>query len=200
MSKVSYWVWGSTFCADSYFGTRSIPVLPQWHVKDPGHCTKKCRWQFKAIKHTCAMYVALSKTVNWCMVIFGPVQKSCKLVKVFSLWIFDRQIIYQVKVDPSTLKFSVTSKKFISVFMITSHFFLFFCFVCLLFFVCLIVCWFLFVCLCVVLGFCGVGGWGVFFVCWFYIVSRMKLEKRSNENPPGIGICVWNILLFISWT
>ena len=21
------------------------PVLPQWHVKDPGHSAKKCRWQ-----------------------------------------------------------------------------------------------------------------------------------------------------------
>ena len=28
---------GSTFCADSYFGIRSIPVLLQWHVNDPGH-------------------------------------------------------------------------------------------------------------------------------------------------------------------
>ena len=23
---------------------RSIPVSPEWHVKDPGHC-HKCRWQ-----------------------------------------------------------------------------------------------------------------------------------------------------------
>ena len=28
---------GSTFCADSYFSIRSTPVLPQYHVKDPGH-------------------------------------------------------------------------------------------------------------------------------------------------------------------
>ena len=28
---------GSTFCADSYFGIRSTSVLPQKHVKDPGH-------------------------------------------------------------------------------------------------------------------------------------------------------------------
>ena len=27
-------------CADSYFGVRSTPVLPQWHVKDPGHSAK----------------------------------------------------------------------------------------------------------------------------------------------------------------
>ena len=28
---------GSTFCADSCFGVRSTPVLPQWHVENPGH-------------------------------------------------------------------------------------------------------------------------------------------------------------------
>ena len=27
----------STFRVDSYFGIRSTPVLPQQHVKDPGH-------------------------------------------------------------------------------------------------------------------------------------------------------------------
>ena len=27
---------GSIFCADSYFGVRSTPLLPQGHVKDPG--------------------------------------------------------------------------------------------------------------------------------------------------------------------
>ena len=31
---------GSTFCADSYFGIRSTPVLPQLHVKDPGQSAK----------------------------------------------------------------------------------------------------------------------------------------------------------------
>ena len=31
---------GSTFCADSYFGDRSTPVLPRLHVKDPGHFAK----------------------------------------------------------------------------------------------------------------------------------------------------------------
>ena len=34
---------GSTFCADSYFGSRSTPVLPQRHVKDPGHFAKSGR-------------------------------------------------------------------------------------------------------------------------------------------------------------
>ena len=28
------------------FGVCSTPVLPQWHVKDPGHC-QKCRWQVR---------------------------------------------------------------------------------------------------------------------------------------------------------
>ena len=31
---------GSTFCVDSYFGIRSTPVLPQWHIKNPGHSAK----------------------------------------------------------------------------------------------------------------------------------------------------------------
>ena len=31
---------GSTFCADFYFGIFSAPVLPQQHVKDPGHSAK----------------------------------------------------------------------------------------------------------------------------------------------------------------
>ena len=30
----------SIFCADFYFGIRSTPVLPQQHVKDPGHSAK----------------------------------------------------------------------------------------------------------------------------------------------------------------
>ena len=31
---------GSTFCADSIFGICSTPVLPQWHIKEPGHSAK----------------------------------------------------------------------------------------------------------------------------------------------------------------
>ena len=30
----------STFCADSYFGIRSIPVLLSKHEQYPGHCAK----------------------------------------------------------------------------------------------------------------------------------------------------------------
>ena len=33
------------FCADSYFGIRSIPVLLHQHVKDPGHLPKTARLQ-----------------------------------------------------------------------------------------------------------------------------------------------------------
>ena len=28
-----------------WFGVRSTPVLPQWHVKDPSHSTESARWQ-----------------------------------------------------------------------------------------------------------------------------------------------------------
>ena len=35
----------STLCAGSIFGVLSTPVLPQKHIKDPGHSAKKCRWQ-----------------------------------------------------------------------------------------------------------------------------------------------------------
>ena len=31
---------GSAFCADSYFGIPSTPVLPQLHVKGTGHSAK----------------------------------------------------------------------------------------------------------------------------------------------------------------
>ena len=33
-----------TLCADP-FRCPSTPVLPQWHVKDPGNSAKKCRRQ-----------------------------------------------------------------------------------------------------------------------------------------------------------
>ena len=40
---------GSTFCADSYFGIRSTPVLPVARKKSRSFC-QKCRWQVTA-KH-----------------------------------------------------------------------------------------------------------------------------------------------------
>ena len=35
-----------TFCTDSYSGVLSIPVLPQWYVKDPGHSAKSAGGRF----------------------------------------------------------------------------------------------------------------------------------------------------------
>ena len=43
---------GSTFCADSYFGIRSTPVLPQKHVKDPGHSAKSAGGRLQLNTHT----------------------------------------------------------------------------------------------------------------------------------------------------
>ena len=50
---------GSTFCADSYFGIRSTPVLPQQHVKKSrSFCQLKCRWQVPAKTRIHLTYVA----------------------------------------------------------------------------------------------------------------------------------------------
>ena len=43
---------GSTFYADSYFGIRSTPVLPQQHVKDPGHSAKSAGGRLQLNTHT----------------------------------------------------------------------------------------------------------------------------------------------------
>ena len=43
---------GSTFCADSYFGIRFTPVLPQEHVKDPGHSAKSAGGTLQLNTHT----------------------------------------------------------------------------------------------------------------------------------------------------
>ena len=42
---------GSTFCAGSYFGIRSTPVLPQYHVKDPGHSAKRAGGRLQLNTH-----------------------------------------------------------------------------------------------------------------------------------------------------
>ena len=50
---------GSTFCADSYFGIRSTPVLPQQHVKNPGHSAKSAGGRLQLNTHTpyvCGFY------------------------------------------------------------------------------------------------------------------------------------------------
>ena len=40
-----------TLCAD-LFGVRSTPVLPQWHVKDPGHSAKSAGGRLHLNTHT----------------------------------------------------------------------------------------------------------------------------------------------------
>ena len=42
----------STFCADSNFGIRSTPMLPQWHVKDPSHSAKSAGGRLQLNSHT----------------------------------------------------------------------------------------------------------------------------------------------------
>ena len=50
---------GSTFCADSYFGIRSTPVLPQKHIKDPGHSSKSAGGSLQLYTHAlCACVCA----------------------------------------------------------------------------------------------------------------------------------------------
>ena len=63
---------GSTFCADSYFGIRSTPVLPQQHIKDPGHSAKSAGGRLQLNTHT--PYVcgfAWSDMEHGCMVYTG---------------------------------------------------------------------------------------------------------------------------------
>ena len=43
---------GSTFCADSDFGIRSTPVLPQYHLKDPSHSAKSAGGRLQLNTHT----------------------------------------------------------------------------------------------------------------------------------------------------
>ena len=60
----------STFCADSYFGIRSTPVLPQCHVKGPGHSAKRACGKVQLNTHApyvCGLF-ASSVTVHGCMV------------------------------------------------------------------------------------------------------------------------------------
>ena len=43
---------GSTLCADSYSVSVPTPVLPQWHVKDPGHSAKSAGGRLHLNTHT----------------------------------------------------------------------------------------------------------------------------------------------------
>ena len=68
---------GSTLCAGSYFGMRSSPVLPQQHVKDPGHSAKcaddrlqlnthapyVCGFPCSDMRHGCMVYTEHAETV-----------------------------------------------------------------------------------------------------------------------------------------
>ena len=60
----------STLCADS-FGVRSIPVLPQWHVKRPRSFCQKCRWQ-STPKHACTLDPTKSEWAD-----YTAVQAQC---------------------------------------------------------------------------------------------------------------------------
>ena len=58
---------GSTFCADFYFGIRSTPVLPQKHVKDPGHSAKSAHGKLQRHfiqSHIGRVYVCLAGTCH----------------------------------------------------------------------------------------------------------------------------------------
>ena len=46
---------GSTFCADSYFGIRSTPVLPQQHVQEPGLSAKSVEGTQVTVKYVCTL-------------------------------------------------------------------------------------------------------------------------------------------------
>ena len=62
-SRVSW-----SFCAGSYFCIRSSPVLPQLHVKDPGHSAKSAGSRLQLIRMHLT-YVALHE-MTWCMVVW----------------------------------------------------------------------------------------------------------------------------------
>ena len=57
---------GSTFCADSYFGIRSTPVLPQLHVKNPGHSAKSAGGRLQLNTHAPYVLNRASALVTTC--------------------------------------------------------------------------------------------------------------------------------------
>ena len=60
---------GSTFCAD--FGIRSTPVLPQWHVKDPGQSNESAGGRLQLNTPACTVRMWLCIKMTWCMVVWG---------------------------------------------------------------------------------------------------------------------------------
>ena len=67
---------GATFCADSYFGIRSTLMLPQQHVKDPGHSAKSAggRLYFLQLNtYTLRMWFCMKRHGVW---LYG-VHRTC---------------------------------------------------------------------------------------------------------------------------
>ena len=56
---------GSAFYADSNLGIRSTPLLPEQHIKDPGHSAKSAGGRLQL--NTYALYVYGFHEVPWCM-------------------------------------------------------------------------------------------------------------------------------------
>ena len=50
---------GSIFCAAHYFCIHSTPVLPQKHVKDPGHSARRSGGRYFTAKHACTLRMGL---------------------------------------------------------------------------------------------------------------------------------------------
>ena len=57
----------STLCADSLLGVRSTPVLPQWHVQDPGHFAKSAGGRLH-LKHAYAFDPTKSEWADYAAV------------------------------------------------------------------------------------------------------------------------------------
>ena len=54
----------SPFCADSYFGIRSTPTLPQEHVKDAGHSAKSAGGRLQTNTHEHAETAAVLRDTS----------------------------------------------------------------------------------------------------------------------------------------
>ena len=63
---------GLTFCADFYFGIRFSPVLPQLHVKYPGHSAKSAGGRLQLNTHSPNIRLCCFawSDVTWCMVVW----------------------------------------------------------------------------------------------------------------------------------
>ena len=57
----------STLCADSY--SVSPPVLPQWHVKDPGHSAKSAGGRLYLNMRVCVFVLGLLLFCLFCFVV-----------------------------------------------------------------------------------------------------------------------------------